>query len=123
MSKEVNLLIQNSSRRLVIGTLSQLLVEHLDMMEEVDPVWRQKLRNRSNSFKKELDKEVNMLLKSNLAEKQILNMANVVEVEVDKINKEIMIQIESAMKLKAKQDEENKSKEVHEEVQANATSK
>jgi len=50
-------------------------------------------------------------------------MANVVEVEVDKINKEIMIQIESAMKLKAKQDEENKSKEVHEEVQANATSK
>ena len=74
--------VNNVCRRLVTASISQILVENMDKMELVDPVWRNKLKQTGKNFKKELDKELDTLLSVTEADTQMLTLANIVEKEM-----------------------------------------
>ena len=108
------LMIENVCRRMVVGAMSQLLVEQLDAMQFTDPIWRNRFKQKANSFKKELDNELNMLIGSNIAEKQFLNLTNLIEDELKDIYTHIHKEVTKVVK--QEKDESNKSKEVHKKV-------
>lgn len=115
--KENDVFISNICRRLVIGAMSQLLVEQLEDMEAVDPVWRNKLKNVGNRFKAELDKELNLVLNVPLASEQFLKLSNIIEDEM----KDIYIHIQNEV-TKVVLNERDNSEQVSEEVQTNSSS-
>lgn len=106
-----NLLTQNTCRRMIIGAMSQLLVEKLDEMVLVDPIWRNKLKNTGNSFLRELDKETNLLMNLKGTDEQMLKLTNIIEDEL----KDVFSHMEKEVN-KVVNYEKDKPKEVHKEV-------
>lgn len=101
----------NVCRRLMVGAISQLLVEKLDEMKMMDPIWKQKFKSTGNKFLRELDKETNMLLGVQETSEELLKLTNILDDELKVVFAHTEKEVLSVINY-----EKNKSKEVSEEV-------
>jgi len=114
----VKLLTENSCRRMFVGALSEITIGEMDKMVLVDPLWRQRVKGFGKNFLLELTKESNRLLGENKSDKQLLDLARIMEGDIKDIYNSMYEQV-----LKLMLDEKDNTKEVPKEIQADTTTK
>ena len=97
------------------------MIAEIDKTMHEDHLWKHNVSKFGKRFLKELEKESNKLLSVRKADEQMMKLANIIEDELKDVYANVFKQVHDII-IQEKDNEKNKLKEVHKEVQADIPS-